>query len=429
MSRTSAIRDAWHPQTAEDRQTVLLELQEVLASPHFCNSKRYPALLQYIVENTLAGRSEQLKERTIGVEVFDRPSSYDTGADTVVRYTAGEVRKRLSIYYHELERKPVIQIQLPPGSYVPEFLHPQDNPAITHPEDPADAHEHELGTQERSHQALVVVPEIGLHMPPAELPGATHAHHSSWRYAAAITPIVLLLLIVGALHYRTVHATTPLAQFWSPLLREQRTVLVCSGGVIFKPTNFSGVETAGKDIEYPFVSSQIATSIGRISGLLGQDGAVMDLQFSNATPLTVLREQPVVLVGGYNNQWTMRLLNPMPYHFAQITTERAASIVAANDASQHWMRNPSQSYASADDYAIVARFKDTTTDSWILVIAGIGRNGTDAAALFVTSPHYMEMLRQKLGSPFGDRNLEVVLKVNVVDGKTGAPTILAVHAW
>jgi hypothetical protein len=48
-------------------------LQEVLASPHFCNSKRYPALLQYIVEKTLAGESDLLKERTLGVEVFERP--------------------------------------------------------------------------------------------------------------------------------------------------------------------------------------------------------------------------------------------------------------------------------------------------------------------------------------------------------------------
>jgi len=104
MSRTSAIRDAWRPQTRQDREAILLELQEVLASPHFCNSKRYPALLQYIVENTLDGKSDLLKERTLGVEVFDRPPSYDTNADTVVRYTAGEVRTRLSLYYHELVR-------------------------------------------------------------------------------------------------------------------------------------------------------------------------------------------------------------------------------------------------------------------------------------------------------------------------------------
>src|SRR3984885_5489940 len=116
MIRTSAIRDAWHPQTREDRDAILRELQAVLASPHFCNSKRYPALLKYIVENTLAGKSELLKERTLGVEVFDRPAAYDTNADTVVRYTAGEVRKRLMLFYHEDGKDSDIRIFLPSGS-------------------------------------------------------------------------------------------------------------------------------------------------------------------------------------------------------------------------------------------------------------------------------------------------------------------------
>src|ERR1035438_3617990 len=121
MSRTVSGREGWHPQTPADHDAILRELREVLASPHFCNSKRYPALLQYIVENTLAGRSDLLKERTLGVEVFDRPPTYDTNADTVVRYTAGEVRKRLLLYYSEHGSVSNIRISLPAGSYVPEF--------------------------------------------------------------------------------------------------------------------------------------------------------------------------------------------------------------------------------------------------------------------------------------------------------------------
>lgn len=126
MSKAIAPRDAAHPLSRMDRESILAELQEVLASPHFCNSKRYPALLEYIVEKTLAGEADLLKERTLGVEVFDRPPSYDTNADTVVRYTAGEVRKRLSLYYSELGRRPRVRISLPAGSYVPEFLHEHD---------------------------------------------------------------------------------------------------------------------------------------------------------------------------------------------------------------------------------------------------------------------------------------------------------------
>src|SRR6202050_2242661 len=126
MNRAHATREAWHPQTKQDRDAILRELEEVLASPHFCNSKRYPTLLKYIVENTLAGKSELLKERTLGVEVFDRPATYDTNADTVVRYTAGEVRKRLQLFYHEEGRHSSIRISLPAGSYVPVFSREHD---------------------------------------------------------------------------------------------------------------------------------------------------------------------------------------------------------------------------------------------------------------------------------------------------------------
>src|SRR5208282_4477153 len=131
-SRTVAARDAWHPQTRQDRDAILHELQEVLASPHFCNSKRYPALLKYIVEHTLTGKSELLKERTLGVEVFDRPPTYDTNTDTVVRYTAGEVRKRLLLYYSEHASTSGIRISLPAGSYVAEFLHGHDGHHDSH---------------------------------------------------------------------------------------------------------------------------------------------------------------------------------------------------------------------------------------------------------------------------------------------------------
>src|SRR5580658_8352623 len=126
MSRTITAADGWHPQTQRDRDAVLRELTRVLASPHFCNSKRYPALLKYIVENTRAGKSDLLKERTLGVEVFDRPATYDTNADTVVRYTAGEVRKRLQLFYHEEGRHSSIRISLPAGSYVPVFSREHD---------------------------------------------------------------------------------------------------------------------------------------------------------------------------------------------------------------------------------------------------------------------------------------------------------------
>jgi hypothetical protein len=109
--------------------------------------------------------------------------------------------------------------------------------------------------------------------------------------------------------------------------------------------------------------------------------------------------------------------------------EAAEAIVDAAHPGVHWERDETLPYSSADDYALVARFHDTTTDSWVVVLAGVGRNGTEAAAQFATSPHYMQLLRDQAGTDFANRNVEAVLKVSVIDGKTGAPSILAVHVW
>jgi hypothetical protein len=438
MNRTTAIRDAWRPKTSHDREAILLELQEVLASPHFCNSKRYPALLKYIVENTLAGKSDMLKERTLGVEVFDRSPSYDTNTDTVVRYTAGEVRKRLSLYYHELGRKAAIQISLPAGSYIPEFLHSQDEAE----EEGAGSSEVRVAdvlrdsihlTQESDTILPLALADSGLRVGVrAEVEPGTGLRHSQaaikrrrWLALAALIAIAVAAGLVW--RSRTAQPRTALDNFWIPVVRDQPVVMVCTGGSVFAQNNFSGVTTAGRDIDYPFISMQRASAIAQLSGLLERSGATAQLQSSATTPLTELREHPVILLGGYNNQWTLRLLQPLRFHFSPEAV--AASIVDEAKPGVRWERDHSLPYSSADDYALVARFRDTTTDGWVVALAGVGRNGTEAAAQFVTSPHYMQMLRDQVGSDFSNRNVEVVLKVNVIDGKTGAPSILAVHAW
>jgi hypothetical protein len=432
MSRGTATRDAWRPQTKQDRDAILLELHEVLASPHFCNSKRYPALLQYIVEKTLAGEDDLLKERTLGVEVFDRHPSFDTNGDTVVRYTASEVRKRLSLYYHELGRKPTIQISLPAGSYVPEFAHSHDEP-----EDPGEDEDIQAASipdKDRVIHAGPITRQPGWTAPPNAdeivhaRPSAVGAKSNS-RLRLALAVIALLLIALGTRswwRYRQLKSQTAVDIFWAPVLYDQRPVLICTGGVVFAKDRYSGVITADKDVDYPFLSQQTAFATAQISGLLGHFGATIQLAPSASTPLTELREHSVALVGGYNNRWSIRLLQPLRFHFSP---EPDAIILDSMRPQSRWQRDQSVPYSSADDYAIVARYRDANTDGWVVALAGLGRNATEAAAQFATSPHYMQLLRDKVGSGFSNRNIEVVLKVSVIDGKTGAPSILAVHTW
>ena len=415
---------------------MVAELHAVLASPHFCNSKRYPALLRYIVEKALAGEADSLKERTIGVEVFDRSPSYDTNADTVVRYTAGEVRKRLALHYHEVAEKPAIQISLPPGSYVPEFIHTQEDPreaelpvtpAISDPGPPSNwVHPPNSLMTWGSDQTQLSTGKLS---ETREWPATVQQPVSrKWRPVTVAIAVCAIVLAGLGWKYRGSQPQLPLDRFWAPVLHDQTTIPVCIGGSVFSQTHTSGVATATKDIEYPFVSMQSASAVAQISALLARNaGASAQLQASATTPLNELREHPVVLLGGYNNQWTLRLVQPLRFHFTG--PEEGEKIVDDAHPGTLWERDPSLPYSGADDYALVARFRDPTTDGWVVVLAGIGRNGTEAAAQFATSPRYMAMLRDKVGADFSNKNIEAVLKVHVIEGKTGAPAIMAVHMW
>src|SRR5947209_10515282 len=97
------------------------EMSRVLASHEFRTSKRSQEFLRYVVENTLKGHGDMLKERTIGIEVFGRSTSYDPSDDATVRVKAGEVRKRLGLYYSTEGAHNPVRIELPSGTYIPEF--------------------------------------------------------------------------------------------------------------------------------------------------------------------------------------------------------------------------------------------------------------------------------------------------------------------
>ena len=440
MNRATSTREAWQPQTAQERAAILRELQQIMASPYFCNSKRYPALLKYVVENTLAGRSDLLKERTLGVEVFDRPSTYDTNAEAVVRFTAGEVRKRLLLYYHERGRNSGIRISLPVGSYIPEFLREHDesegigdyaSSSADHIRDASVSEDKDSVTPETRSISLVPASSVshsGLEgkASPGSPPARSRRPVTSLLWLGLVAAVVIAFLAgLGWRSRPAANTQTAVDNFWAPLLHDQRMVLICAGGVVFKKNNFSGVITAGKDIEYPFVSMQIASGIAQVSNTLARSGVTTQLLPAPSTPLTDLREHSVVLLGGYNNQWAMRLLQSQRFQF---TPEPVQSIVDQMQPQAHWSRDKSLPYSSADDFALVARFRDSTTGSWVVALAGLGRNGTEAAAQFATSPHYMQLLRDDIGKDFSNLNVEALLKVNVVEGKTGAPSILAVDA-
>ena len=96
-------------------------LERVLASPEFIRSRRINAFLHYVVEETLAGRSERLKAFTIAMDIYERDESFDPRTDTIVRVEAGRLRRRLKHYYATAGRNDPVRIELATGGYTPKF--------------------------------------------------------------------------------------------------------------------------------------------------------------------------------------------------------------------------------------------------------------------------------------------------------------------
>ncbi|WP_159715172.1 tetratricopeptide repeat protein [Geminicoccus flavidas] len=112
-------------------------LVRILASSEFAVSARNRAFLQFIVNETLAGRSKRIKAYTVAVEVFGRGENFDPQNDPVVRIEAGRLRRALEHYYLSAGRDDEVVIHIPKGSYIPAFaLRPTeaaDQPAAPAP--------------------------------------------------------------------------------------------------------------------------------------------------------------------------------------------------------------------------------------------------------------------------------------------------------
>jgi len=102
-------------------QDVRAELDRILATKGFSSAGRISRLLRYVVDKTLAGQTDQLKEYAVGVEVFDRDDQYDPRLDSIVRVEAGRLRSRLDEYYSGEGAASDIRIGLPRGGYTATF--------------------------------------------------------------------------------------------------------------------------------------------------------------------------------------------------------------------------------------------------------------------------------------------------------------------
>ncbi len=418
--------ETWTPSSEVEKVAVQQQLEKLLATHLFNSSKRYPSFLRHVVARVLAGQTDQLKERILGVEIFGRPADYDTNIDPIVRVTAAEIRKRIEQYYQDPKHSQEIRLYLPSGSYAPQFSWP-GHPAttITVPlEFPANATE-----PNDIHAHAGTVPNL-----PEERTHTKTRVRNRWTIAAAFT---LLAVVVASVAIAYAFRPTVLKQFWDPFVKSPEPVLFC----IADQNQYSTIRLrdAADPQRITTLSDTMDTIIiddvnplVNVAGMLRTYGKTYRVLGDSTTTLTDLRRGPSVFIGAFDNSWTLRLTGPLRFHFAndpQMTQFWIEDRNAPN--KREWILDRTQQLQTGiyKDYAIVARLIDPNTDQYAVVAAGIGRGGTVAAGEFLVDGHHMEEMLPHVPTNWKKKNLEIVLETQVIQGRSGPPHISAIHVW
>jgi hypothetical protein len=254
-------------EAARLKAAVQEELAAILASPSFFASRKSCEFLHYIVQVTLDGRVDSLKERSIGLDLLGRDVSYDPSSDATVRVRANEVRKRLRSFYATQSPIHGYRIELLPGSYGPRFVrdpNPQKPQAPPIPE----------GLTELSE---VRTPEQPLTVLPLNIVGI-------------MRPALIALFICALFLRQQIKSGDPYHQFWDTRLQGKKVMLILAGdktpGQITALNNTARailpiVWLAGRYNLQPLLGSQEMEEDDKQAGLGGESTTIRSTE---ATP-------------------------------------------------------------------------------------------------------------------------------------------------
>lgn len=390
-----------------DNEQVREQLARILSSPAFRNSKRYAAVLSYIVEQALAGNTGQLKERTIGVDVFGREPDYDTASDHVVRSAMAEVRKRLAQYYQVNSQFHELHLELQPGSYVPQFR----------------------------------IEPLPVHSNPVLAEPVRHDNQGSKRILAMnwILVSIAVALIGAGFYLRSfVSAKASFETFWRPVLSSQGDVLLCIGNL--EGGRAADAARSPSDLhllsmgDFHHLASQTvhvsdAVALAKFASFLQARNKSWHIVGQTDATFSDLRNGPAILIGLMNNDWTERLVGKLRFRTERVAPRKVLIRDTRNPAKDDWAMDYSTPlFEIRRDFALVLRVFDPNTDQTVVTAAGISVFGTLAATEFLTDPRNLNLL-SGIAPGWEKKNLEIVLSTEVFRAKSGRPRIVAAQVW
>jgi hypothetical protein len=402
------------PMPDSQQQKILAALELIVTGAAFRSSKRCQEFLRYVVEETVAGRADKLKERTVGVELFGRGPEYDPSSDAIVRVRASEVRKRLYQHYDQAQTVSGWRIELPPGSYVPEFHWvPAEEPVVAAPAAP-------LGNPRRA-----------------------------W-----LAALLLLPAVVGLIAYVLRPAPPAFEQFWRPMVASANPAVVCLGQPVVynfskrvheqyakrspQPVALGPYALPLADLEFTaqdilpvpdqYVGAGSAAAAMKVGNLLAEFTKRTQLRIGNEFSAFDLKHYPVLLVGAFSNAWSLHVQERFPFRFVQEQSRRGIRETVGE--RRQWFLDALQANGrTPEDYAIVARTFDSGTDEPLMMVAGVTQYGTQAAAEFVTSKLDLEKALAQAPADWPQKNLQILLRVAVTGNTPGKAQVVALHVW
>jgi len=425
-------RVAAGPSAAHAHDEIRRELESVLESPEFRGSHRGQVLLRYLVENALTNGVERLKERTIGVELFHRDVSYDTGQDAIVRVAANDIRKRLAAYYQHSDAPrggSNIRISLLPGSYAPDF--------------------------EILKKALPEPAEERLPSPPVPALGARKWHRGwiQWAIIATLTAICGLLAMQNAKLRPAAARRSSLAIVpWSLVAAPGAAVTLVAADVNFAfykslvhADQSLPVYTSQRWLDdiaarvpqipdlsrMPFTSIADASISARIGSVLQSGGCSISVRSGRMMQVADFKsDRPVILLGSaYPNPWVGLLNDHLNF---RIEYDPVLDKQVCRNASPRPGESPvyvgtARTPMPGVGYATISLVPNLSHNSFVLIIAGTNMEGTEAAGELVTDlPRLANALRSRGIDPNAKvEQLELLMRLDHMNNQSSRSEIIA----
>jgi len=418
-----------------ERWLISDQLTRVLLSPWFRSSSRCSQLLRHSVELTIHGQVDRLKERQIAMEAFHRKSTYDNNTDPIVRVAAGEVRKRLAQYYGVPENAGQIRIELPVGSYVAVFHFPDLQEELPKVESTsAQPEEYKRRQEDTSDNMRGVQGRQLLRTPQARSIGLI------------LAAVVLLSLAAASAwrEFRPAFQPSGFNTFWSPVFSSLKTPLISLGGLrarelTFVPDPHRSHQTEGfriamaqgdlQDIRVERLDYSYAAA--RVSSVFGAKNSAFDMLDQSETTFADFSGRPTVLVGSYDNDWSMGITEGKRFEFKYDTARRLKWIADRDKPGKEIgaMQITSLEPTTYEAFSIVMRQTGQLSQQPRILLAGVGDKGTVAAAEFVSNPKYLNDFAQHAPKGWRKKNIEFLIQTRVIEGVVGIPIIVDYSVW